>query len=153
MALNTSKKSVLNKFKGEGQKVQLGSLIQAQKGVVAATYDFAVSGGAQSTITIQSNAIPANAVITNVYADELTNVTSGGSATVAVVVGSTTITTAQAIAGFTGAIAMTLASSATAVKVAAGGDLKVLIATEALTAGKVRFFVEYMVSEDTVAQG
>jgi hypothetical protein len=147
--ISSTAKFLLNRFSGKGQSVQLGKLLDKTMGVIVDTYDFSVSGGAVGDITLASSAIPAGAVITRVFHEELTNVTSGGSATVTLKAGATALTDAVAIATFSGVKSEALASSATAIKVSAASDLKITIATAALTAGKVRFYVEYMISQDT----
>lgn len=111
-------------------------------------YDFSNDGGTAGDISF-GRILPSGAIITNVYSDELTALTSGGSATVQLKAGSTDLTDALAFdTGFTGTENQALASSATAIKLSADSELKITIATAALTAGKVRFFVEYKISND-----
>lgn len=118
------------------------SLTTSNKSVVKATYDFAVSGGAVSDISLDSW-VPPGAIITNIYSREVTSVTSDGSATVTLSAGSTALTGATAVASVaTGSIA--LASSATAIVISASSRLKITIGTAALTAGKVEYFIEYI---------
>jgi hypothetical protein len=121
-------------------------VLEFTKQVATLLYDFSVDGGAIGTLSFKTS-LPAKAVVTGVFADELTDITSGGSATVKVVAGSTDLTTATAIASFGGATALTLAASATAIKLASGGELKLTIATAALTAGKLLVAVEYFISK------
>ena len=154
MAVTTKIKKLMNTFKGQGQAAQLGSALQAQKGHLCALYDFSVHGGAQSTIDLDNAygkavTLPANAIVTNVWAEELTDVTSGGSATLLLVAGSTSLTGATGYASFGGITSVGLAGSAAGIKVSANSDLKVTIGTADVTAGKVRFHVEYMISEET----
>lgn len=124
-------------------------MLDRMKQCVSATYDFSTHAGAVGTVTLLTNALPADAVVTDIYCSELTNVTSGGSATLKLIGGSTDLSDATAIASFTGQKSLALASSATAIKVSAISDMKVEIATAAVTAGKVRFMVEYYVDQDT----
>lgn len=147
--ITAAQKFILNRFLGGGQKVKLGQLIDRTKKVVSATYDFSVSGGAVGDITLLTTAIPASAIITNVWHSELTNVTTSASGTITLKAGSTALTDAIAAATFSGTKSEALASSATAIKVTSEASLVATIATGALTAGKVRFFVEYMVDQDT----
>jgi len=123
-------------------------LRQRSKKVAVATYDFSVDGGSQSSITLESAlAIPADAVVTAVIADEQTALTSGGSATLVLKAGSTSLTGAIAFdSGFTGADSLALDSSASAIKVSAASTLVLTIGTADLTAGKVVFLVEYVQS-------
>lgn len=115
--------------------------------VASALYDFSSDGGAVGSITF-GRLLPAGAVVTRVFADELTNVTSGGSATIQLKAGSTNLTGATAIASFSGLTAPALDGSAAAIKLSADSELQIAIATAALTAGKVRFFVEYILAND-----
>lgn len=109
-------------------------------------YDFSLDGGAVSTLSFGVK-LPANAVITNVYSDEQTNLTSGGAATLQLKAGSTNLTDAEAYTAYAGTQSRALASSATAIKLSADSALSLAIAGAALTAGKVRFAVEYYISK------
>jgi len=110
-------------------------------------YDFSVDAGAVGTLTF-GRVLPAGAIVTKIIADELTNVTSGGSATVQLKAGSTNLTGAIAIADLAGLTAPALAGSVAAIKLSAASELSLAIATAALTAGKVRLCVEYMLPND-----
>lgn len=127
------------------QKLQLGTELEERSGKVAkAKYDFSVDAGAIGDITIQAAALPKNAVVTRVYSDEQTTLTSGGSATLQLKAGSTSLTDALAFdTAFTGVDSHPLASSAEAIKLSSASALVLTIATAALTAGKVVFAVEY----------
>lgn len=114
----------------------------------SAVIDVALDGGAVGDITL-GRVLPAGAVVTKVVSDEQTALTSGGSATVQLKAGATALTDALAFdTGFAGVEDQALASSAEAIKLSAAGELTVTIATAALTAGKVRFFVQYMLPTD-----
>ena len=121
---------------------------------VQAEYDFAVDGGAVSTITLraapdtgdnQGNTIPAGAVITGGYIDVLTAVASA-TGTVAV-----TAESAADILAATGQAGLTLGrksivpagTGATAVKTTATRSISITIATAVLTAGKFRVVLFY----------
>lgn len=119
-------------------------------------YDFAVDGGAVSTITLRSaggaslgNTIPAGSVITGGYLEVDTAVTSGGAATLGVnsegagdLVAGTVVSGApwsttgrkSLIPAFTGA---------TSLKTTAARSLAVTVGVAALTAGKFRVVVFY----------
>lgn len=137
----------INRMNNQARRAALGTEIERKPTVRAVTYDFAVNGGAVSTIDLGA-AIPAGAIVTQVLQDTLTGVTSGGAATVQLLAGATALTGATAIASITGTGAVALASSATAIKVSSATTLRVAIATSALTAGRVRFFVSYVISRD-----
>jgi hypothetical protein len=107
-------------------------------------WDFASDGGAVGDISFGVK-LPANAVVTDVYSDEQTAVTAATSITLKA--GSTSLTGAIDFTASSGVGAQALASSATAIKLSAESELKITIATTAATAGKVRFAVEYYISE------
>lgn len=109
-------------------------------------YDFSVDGGAVGVINFQ-RVIPAGAVVHSVLLHEIANVTSGGSATLQVLAGATSIVAATAFGSIaTGSIA--LAGSATAIPLAVDSNLTLAIAGAAVTAGKVRIFVRYVMPND-----
>lgn len=111
-------------------------------------FDFSVDGGAVGDVEF-ARKLPEGAVITAIFSDEQTALTSGGSATVQLKAGSTDLTDALAFdTDFDGLDSQALASSAEAIKLSADSELKISIATAALTAGKVRFFVQYMLQND-----
>jgi len=115
--------------------------------VIRGRYDFAVDGGAQSTIAITSGTpIPSGSVIVGGYVNVLTALTSGGSATIACQVNAANdILTAVAVATWdtapvtknilpattTGAL-----TDSTTVKTTADRNISIVIATADLTAGK-----------------
>lgn len=107
------------------------------------TYDFAVDGGAVSTITpTNSPTIPANAIILGGTIDITTTLTSGGAATIALGTSAGSSTTslkgATAVASWSaGQLALVpVFTAATYVKLTAAGRPTLTIATAALTAGK-----------------
>lgn len=121
--------------------------------VIAATYDFAVDGGAISTIPlIGAAAIPSGAVIVGGYVDVITPLTSGGAATIAAQVeAANDILTAVAVASWTAGRKNILPSpttgaltASTAVKTTAARDISIVIAAAALTAGAFRVVLFYV---------
>lgn len=123
---------------------------------VTGEYDFAVDGGAVSTITLRGatsysvgNDIPVGSVIEGGYVEVDTVPTSGGSATIAVSVeGAGDLVNAAAISGApwssTGRKSIIPAGTgATSVKTTAARVLTIAIATAALTAGKFRIVINY----------
>ena len=122
--------------------------------VCHATYNFAVDGGAVSTITPASNCtLPANSVIFNSGIEATTAGTSGGSATVAVGLsgtgGSTTaLLGATAVASVTGRLQSAVVPQTASgwKKLTTAGAVTVTIATAALTAGVIEVYVMYYVS-------
>jgi len=117
----------------------------ATKRVATFVYDFAVDGGAISTITPASTkTLPKGAMVRSIASDEQTPFTSGGSATVRVKCGSINLTDTLAYnTAFTGADTHALASSAESIDITTAGELSIAVAAAALTAGKVVFYVEY----------
>jgi hypothetical protein len=110
-------------------------------------FDFSQDGGAVGTLSL-GRLLPLGAVVTEVIADEITNITSGGSATIKLTCNSQDLIDATAIASFAGLTKPALASSAAAIKISAEAELKLVIATAALTAGKLRLFVRYVLPND-----
>lgn len=117
---------------------------------IVAEYDFAVDGGAVSTITLRGdNAMPAGSVIMGGYIEVDTAVTSGGAATLGVnteaagdILAATVVSGApwsttgrkSVIPAFTGA---------TTVKTTVTRSVAVTVAVAALTAGKFRVVLFY----------
>lgn len=120
------------------------------KRMLTAVYNFSTQGGAIGSIELKdedgkSMSIPANACITRLFTDVQTAFTSGGSATVAIAVGATVLKAATAFndATLTGFDAQTV----TAVKVTVASVPQITVAVAALTAGKMRVFIEYIQSD------
>jgi hypothetical protein len=109
--------------------------------MIEATYDFASMGGAVGTISL-GKSLPAGSIVTQLYTDALTSLTSGGAATVAIEVGSDVLKAATAFndASLTGLDAQT----GLPIKTVNGGNLEVVIAGAALTAGKIRVMLAYI---------
>jgi hypothetical protein len=114
-------------------------------------YDFAVDGGAISTIAITGpDKIPAGAIILGGLVEVDTAVTSGGAATLAVQVEAAgDIVAAAAVSGApwstTGRKSVIPAfTGATSVKTTAVRDISVVIAAATLTAGAVDVFLVYI---------
>ena len=117
-------------------------------------YDFSNDAGAVGTIDF-GRKLPAGAIVTDIYFDVLTAVTSGGLADFKLTAGATDLMDAtdfdDATDGIdgTGLVKLSaLASSAAAIKISAEAELQLDIVTAALTAGKVRFFVKYLLAND-----
>jgi hypothetical protein len=113
--------------------------------IVRGLYDFAVDGGAVSTIAITAGTpIPNGSVIVGGYVDVTTPLTSGGAATIAVQVeAANDIITAVAVASWTAgrfnilpAEASGALTASTYRKLTADRNISVVIAAAALTAGK-----------------
>jgi len=106
-------------------------------------YSFADDTGAIGDITF-GQLIPQNSVITRIETNETTALTSGGSATITIKAGSTSLTDAIAFdSGFTGYDNQALTGAATGIVITTNSALTWTIATAALTAGVVEVIVEY----------
>jgi hypothetical protein len=112
--------------------------------IVRGKYDFAVDGGAQSTIAITSGLpIPSGSYVIGGFVDVTTQLTSGGSATIACQVeAANDILTAVAVASWTTGRKNVLPApttgaltASTAVKTTAVRNISIVIATADLTAG------------------
>lgn len=119
------------------------AFVRAQM-IVRGKYDFAVDGGAVSTIAITAGTpIPNGSVVVGGYIDVTTQLTSGGSATIAVQVeAANDIITAVAVASWTAGRFNILPSEQTGAltastyrKLTADRNISIVIATAALTAG------------------
>lgn len=115
----------------------------SEKKVLTVQYDFDTDAGAVGDIDF-GEYLPAGAIVTDVWSEELTNATSDGSATMALAAGSTVLVAAIAIATFSGIIKETLNGSADGIKVAARTEVKATIAVADFTAGKINFHIEYI---------
>lgn len=125
----------------------LASALSGSKKTTEATYDFSKVGGAISVKDL-GLAIPAGSIITDLWTDVSTALTSGGAATVAIKVGTDTLVAAVAYsdASLTGVDAH---AGLLPLKTAAGGELTWTIAGAALTAGKARLVVSYIIPATT----
>lgn len=115
-----------------------------------AFYDFAVDGGGAGTITpAQTTEIPNNAVMIGLWTHVKTACASSGSATIKINAGGVDLTgavafndneydTANQVSNQTGLNQSDLAGKATS-----DADIKVIIATAALTAGAVDIWIQY----------
>lgn len=117
-------------------------------------YDFAVDGGAISTIPLRAGAgshgpIPANAVVVGGYLEVLTLFTTGTAATAALTVeGANDLQTATIVSGApystTGIKSIVPAfTGATAIKTTVARSPSIVIATGTITAGKARLVLVY----------
>lgn len=107
-----------------------------------ATYDFDVHGGAVADAVGLGVVIPDGAIVTRVIGSAVTGMTSDGSATVAINVGTVEVNAATAMdhADYT---AVDVHYS-TPVKLAANSEVNLDIAVAALTAGVYDIYVEYL---------
>jgi len=113
-------------------------------------YDFAKDGGAVGNVNLRGPALPSGAIVTDALVHVDTPLGSGGGATVAVGVESTT--DVQAAAAVSGAPwssggpkrGSALTASATPVKTTARRQPRLTVASAALNAGKLRVRLTYV---------
>lgn len=117
------------------------AVLQFAKQVQAVTWDFSKDGGAVGDISFGVK-LPAGAIVTSVLSDEETAVT--GATSVTLKAGSTSLTGAVDFTGDAGIQSRALAGSAAGIKLSVASELKITIATNAATAGKVTFYVEFV---------
>jgi len=119
--------------------------------IAFARYDFAVDGGAISTLTpaSRSDSIPAFAVLVAGILKVTTAFTSGGAPTLSIgtTAGSSSSSIANAIALATlaaNALIATASTYAAPVRMTAAGQINVTIAAATYTAGAIEIFVPYL---------
>lgn len=155
MALTAEQLFVLNHMNSKSRHVLLGNLLHRAPAIYKAKYDFSVHGGAVGSISLDDDvgdlsnplgtvnaSIPNKFVVYGGFIDIVTTLTSGGAATIAVGLNTTTdIKAATAVASWTAGIMaiVPVATAASAVKLTADREVVITVATAALTAGK--FFV------------
>jgi hypothetical protein len=109
-------------------------------------YDFAVHGGAVSSIAIADLKLPNKAIIHSGYVNVITPLTSGGSATIALGLGvaatKTAILNATAVASWSAGL---LALNTLPIQIGSNtpNNLIVSVAVAALTAGKFELYLSY----------
>ena len=122
------------------------AVLQFAKQISACTWDFAVDGGAVGSYFF-GQSLPAGAIVTNVWTDEVTAVT--GATDITLKAGSTALTGSLDFTGDSGVKARSMAV-ADAVKLSSASEINIAIATDAATAGKVVFYMEWMIVPNTV---
>lgn len=113
------------------------SLLNACKVVEAASWDFAVQGGAAGTLTLNGVALPSGAIVTNVYCVVNTAITGAGTIKLA---GATDGDLTQTLSSASSGVVV---SSVAPKQLTATQALQAVIAT-GLTAGKVTFYVCFL---------
>ena len=116
-------------------------------------YDFAIAGGAVSTIALTGSVLPSNALVFGGLMEVLTALTSGGAATAAIQAeASDDIIAAAAVSGApwstTGRKAIIpVWTAASTKKTTTTRTPSLVIATATLTAGKFNLFLFYVVAD------
>jgi hypothetical protein len=111
---------------------------------LSVTYDFSVNGGAISSINLGAT-LPDNAIVVEVIRDELTACTSGGSNGTIILSLPTDGNLEQTALTADGGSPSLASSGGTALpkKTTAARAIQATIATSALTAGKIQYFIRY----------
>jgi hypothetical protein len=113
--------------------------------VASVLWDYSLDGGAVGTISF-GRLLPSGCIVSKVWTDEQTAVTAATSITLKA--GSTALTGALDLTASSGIQNPALAGSAAGIKLSADSELNIAIATTAATAGKVRFYVQYLLAND-----
>lgn len=135
-------------------KYSLGTVIRQSHRAIC-QYSFAIQGGATTTVNLKqldgvSNCtLPTKAIIWDGLIDTVTAITSVGSPTIAIGANTTTdLKGATASASYSGVTAIVpVGTAATAVKLTAERTITATIAASAVSAGKFRVFLDYVLSE------
>ncbi len=112
---------------------------------VSALYDFSLQGGAVGTIGLGVS-LPAKAIVLEVIQDTLVAPVGVGSTAILLIGASGTLSDANLV-GDTLGVKTVVPVSTLPHKSAVGGTLGIAVSGAVLTAGKVRFFIRYVISE------
>lgn len=112
---------------------------------VSALYDFSINGGAIGTIGLGVS-LPAKAIVLEVIQDTLVAPVGVGATAILRIGATGTLSDANIVGDSLGAAAVSPVSTLPH-KSSAGGELGVVVTAAALTAGKVRWFIRYVISE------
>lgn len=113
--------------------------------VASFQWDFAVDGGAITSYA-SGRKLPAGSVVTRVWSDEETATLTATD--IDLLAGATALVSAVDFTADAGFQARALDGSADGIKLAAESELTMAINTPAATAGKIRWFVEYILPND-----
>lgn len=147
------------KFNTSAPLEGIGDVLDHTKAMTIAVYDFAVLGGSIGMVSLTTDrdstvvaTLPQGAVVTNVVGYPVTAMT-GTSATFALhllsgsdlMVNQTAMTVGTNIAGVPVGTASTWKGPVTVAQGSSGSIIKMDIQSGAITAGKIKFFIEYHV--------
>lgn len=114
-----------------------------RQNVAVATYDFAIHGGSTAAAIDLGVDLPANAFVTKVSWHEVTALDSANDTVTATLkAGTTALTSAVGVGDGDGT-----EGTVGPVYLSAASELKLTLGVQAATAGKIKFFVEYGISE------
>lgn len=136
----------------------LGEAVHKTKNLLKCILDFAVLGGAVGDLLLLDDAgnaaiLPKGAIVTRSWANVLTSVTSSGSATVALkLLATADLMAATAKASLVSSAPFceakqdgTAANFVGPVTALPGSQVTATVGTAALTAGKIQYFLEYVI--------
>lgn len=162
-AISADKVYKLNQYMGPiAVQTKLGTLIDqggsydlskdgiSPMKVAQATYDFAVSGGASTADIDLGVTLPAKAIIRRSWLDILTQPVGSGSSVAIYVVNAGNILATESVSTLTVGQHEGVSTGTTAnmKKIATAGNVKVTISgNNGLTAGKIKAYIEYVVSQ------
>lgn len=160
-AKDTSSQALLNKANRTAPLEGIGTVVDRSKNLMVAVYDFAVSGGVSgSTNYLLDDAgnvatLPLGAIVTNVVGDVITTMASSGAGAATISLSLLTATdlmsaknsaalvsSAPFVAGAPVGTAATWVGPVTSVY---GSQISARIASGTVTAGKVKYFIEYVI--------
>ena len=140
-----------------GASLQLGTQIASKKlHALRAQYDFSVSGGAKSTISLldldgKAAVLPANAIVKDCLVDVITAPSSTAAAAISFGLASTAdvreLQVATSVYASGQVACIPVGTAATGIKVTSDTTPTITIATYPLTAGKLNLWLWYVVSE------
>jgi hypothetical protein len=113
--------------------------------VASFQWDFAVDGGAIASYA-SGRKLPAGSIVTRVWSDEETATLTADD--IDLLAGATALVSAVDFTSDAGFQARALDGSADGIKLAVESELTMAINTPAATAGKIRWFVEYILPND-----
>jgi len=155
--LTESKRNLFDQIRPAGLDNQLGEALQEQMGLLVGKYSFAVQGGAVGSINLLKDlgsansylTLPSGAIIKQVWIDIITAMaSSGGTGTIALTANSSgdlkAAVDADTLSGIVAGIPV--GTAAAMVKLTAERTIKLEVATEALTAGKIDVYIEWAMS-------
>jgi hypothetical protein len=136
----------------------LGNVLDRSVGVRVVTWDYDIHGGDSDVEIPLGQSLPANAIIKIPYFMGENLGVGGGGVTVALGCGSQQLTTDQGsvVSNFDSgssvwdAVLDNGGSGDTKMLVADGGELKLLIKGNPLVSGKITWFIEFVVKQDTI---
>ncbi len=147
---NLSRMDETNQSADGGKRIDPQGFVDGLQAVrmARATYDFPEHGGVVGAIGLGVT-LPAGSVIEKAWIVNVTDPTSGGSATLAInTEGAGDILAALAVASFTGILAgIPVGTTATMIQCTVAREIVLTVAVADLTAGRFHVYVKYAVND------